>query len=164
MLLALSYVLPFLTGQIQQIGNMLCPMHLPVILCGFICGWQWGLVVGLVAPLLRSLTLGIPPLFPLAISMSVELMVYGAVSGLLYKLFPKKRIYIYLSLVCAMICGRIAWGAVRFMLSGFDSTAFSPSMFISGAVTTAIPGIVIQLVLVPLVVMLAQKAEYKHTI
>ncbi|MBE6629112.1 MAG: ECF transporter S component, partial [Ruminococcaceae bacterium] len=65
--LAMAYVLPFLTGQIPEIGAMLCPMHIPVLLCGFLCGWPWGLAVGFVAPLLRSLTLGMPPLFPTAL-------------------------------------------------------------------------------------------------
>ena len=67
--LALALVLPFLTGQIPEIGSMLCPMHLPVLICGFVCGWPWGLAVGFIAPLLRSLTLGMPPLFPTAICM-----------------------------------------------------------------------------------------------
>ena len=79
--LAIAYVLPFLTGQVPQIGSMLCPMHLPVILCGLICGWKYGLIVGLISPLLRSLTLGMPPLFPTAIAMSVELAAYGFISG-----------------------------------------------------------------------------------
>ena len=58
--LALAFVLPFLTGQIPEVGSMLCPMHSPVLLCGFVCGWPWGLVVGFTAPLFRSLTLGAP--------------------------------------------------------------------------------------------------------
>ena len=62
--LALALVLPFLTGQIPQIGSMLSPMHLPVMLCGFVCGGPWGLVVGFVAPLLRSLLFGMPPAVP----------------------------------------------------------------------------------------------------
>jgi thiamine transporter ThiT len=73
MFLALCYVLPFLTGQIPEIGSMLCPMHIPVLLCGFVCGWPWGLVVGITAPLLRSFTLSMPPLFPTAICMAFEL-------------------------------------------------------------------------------------------
>lgn len=36
--LALCLVLPFLTGQIPQIGSALCPMHIPVLLAGFLCG------------------------------------------------------------------------------------------------------------------------------
>ena len=40
--MALGIVLPFFTGQIPQIGGMLLPMHLPVLLCGLLCGWQYG--------------------------------------------------------------------------------------------------------------------------
>ena len=79
--LALAYVLPFLTGQIPSVGKMLLPMHLPALLCGFVCGWQWGLGVGFLAPLLRSLTLGMPPFFPMAVSMAFELAAYGAIAG-----------------------------------------------------------------------------------
>lgn len=42
LLLAIGLVLPFLTGQIPEIGSALLPMHIPVLICGFICGWQWG--------------------------------------------------------------------------------------------------------------------------
>lgn len=48
MFLALGLVLPFATAQIQQIGNMLLPMHIPVLLCGLICGWQYGGLVGFI--------------------------------------------------------------------------------------------------------------------
>ena len=91
MFLALAYVLPFFTGQIPQVGAMLCPMHIPVLLCGFICGGPWGIAVGFIAPLLRSLTLGMPPMFPTAVCMAFELAAYGAVSGFLYKMLPKKK-------------------------------------------------------------------------
>ena len=87
--LALAFVLPFLTGQIPEIGSMLCPMHIPVILCGFICGWKYGLIVGGVAPILRALTLGMPPLFPVALCMAFELATYGFVSGILFDFLPK---------------------------------------------------------------------------
>ena len=91
MFLALAYVMPFLTGQIQQIGKMLCPMHVPVLLCGFICGAPYGLVVGALAPILRSVTLGMPVLFPSATAMAFELAVYGFMAGFLYKALPKKK-------------------------------------------------------------------------
>ena len=69
--LAIGFVLPFLTGQIQQVGNMLLPMHLPVLVCGFVCGWPWGLAVGFVLPLLRSLFFGMPPMVPTALAMAL---------------------------------------------------------------------------------------------
>ena len=85
MFMALGIILPMVTGHIQQIGNMLLPMHIPVFLCGLICGWQYGLVVGALLPLMRSVLFGMPPLYPVAIAMTFELAVYGAVSGALYQ-------------------------------------------------------------------------------
>ena len=91
MFLALALVMPFLTGQIPQIGAMLCPMHIPVLLCGFFCGGPWGLLVGFVSPVLRSIIFGMPTMFPKAICMAFELATYGLVSGLLHKVLPKKK-------------------------------------------------------------------------
>ena len=156
--LALALLLPFLTGQIPQIGSMLCPMHLPVLLCGFLCGRQYGAVVGFIAPLLRLVMFGMPP-FYVAIAMAFEMAVYGAVSGLLYRAFPRNITGIYLSLLTAMITGRLVWGAVKFVMAGFQHTEFSFALFISGAVTGSIPGIILQLVLVPLLVAAAEKAK-----
>lgn len=150
--LALAYVLPFLTGQIPKIGAMLCPMHVPVLLCGFICGWPWGLAVGLVAPLFRSVTLGVPFFFPQAVCMSLELAVYGAVSGIFYRLLPPKRIYLYCSLLIAMLAGRVVWGAAMFLCMGLQGTHFAFTAFTAGAFTGALPGILIQLLLIPPVV------------
>ena len=81
--LALAMVLPFITGQIPEIGKMLSPMHIPVLLCGFLCGWPWGLAVGFVAPLLRSVVFGMPAMFPGAVAMAFELAVYGTLSAIL---------------------------------------------------------------------------------
>ena len=156
--LALAYVLPFLTGQIPEIGSMLLPMHIPVLLCGFICGWKWGLGVGFIAPLFRSLTLGMPPLFPVAICMAFELAAYGLVCGIMHKQLPKKKLYIYVSLICSMIIGRIIWGLAMAICMGVKGGAFTFSAFIAGAITNAIPGIIVQLVLIPiLVIVLADK-------
>ncbi len=159
MFLALAFVMPFLTGQIPRIGSMLCPMHFPVILCGFVCGGPWGLVVGFIAPLLRSLTLGMPPLFPTAFSMAFELAVYGLMSGVLYRALPKKKISIYISLVLSMIAGRLVWGAVQFCCMGLDATKFGFSAFWAGAVVNAVSGIVLQIVLIPVIVMLFEKTK-----
>ncbi len=152
--LALAYVMPFLTGQIPEIGSMLCPMHIPVLLCGFICGWPWGLAVGLIAPLLRSLTLGMPPLFPTAVCMTFELATYGAVAGLMHKLLPRKKPYIYASLLIAMLVGRLVWGISMFACMGINGGSFTFAAFIAGAFTNAIPGIILQIVLIPILVML----------
>lgn len=154
--LALAYVLPFLTGQIPEIGSMLCPMHIPVLLCGFVCGWPWGLVVGLIAPLFRSLTLGMPPLFPTALCMAFELAAYGAVSGLMHRYLPRKKPFVYASLLTAMIVGRLIWGTAMFLCVGMSGGSFTFSAFLAGAVLNAIPGIVVQIVLIPVLVMLIE--------
>lgn len=156
--MALGIVLPFLTGQIQQIGNMLLPMHLPVMLCGFLCGWQYGLAVGLLTPLLRSMMFGMPPMMPTAVAMAVELAVYGLVTGLLYAKLPKKLTYVYVSLICAMAAGRVAWGIVSIALYGIAGSAFSMQIFLAAAFFNAIPGIILQLVLIPVIVIALKKA------
>ena len=157
--LALCLVLPFLTGQIPQIGQMLSPMHIPVFLCGFLCGWPWGLTVGFIAPLLRGALFGMPALVPGGIAMAFELAAYGFLSGLLYRIFPKTTGYIYATLLLSMFCGRIVWGVARFLISGVAQTQFTFSMFLAGAITNAIPGIILHLILVPLIVIARQRAK-----
>ena len=157
--LALAWVLPFITGQVPEIGSMLCPMHIPVLLCGFLCGWQWGMTVGFIAPLFRSLTLGMPPLFPVAICMAFELAVYGALTGLLHKIFPKKKLYVYVSLFSAMVAGRLVWGAATYIFMGIKGNAFTLNAFLAGAVFNAIPGIILQLVLIPVIVAVLDRAK-----
>lgn len=151
--LALAYVMPFLTGQIPEIGSMLCPLHIPILLCGFICGWPWGLLIGFIAPLLRSLTLGMPPIFPTAVCMAFELATYGAVAGLMHKLMPKKKIFIYCSLIIAMIIGRMVWGVAMYVCVGIYGDGFTFTAFITGAFINAVPGIIVQIVLIPMLVM-----------
>jgi len=150
--LALALVLPFLTGQLQQLGNALCPMHIPVLLCGFLCGWPWGLAVGATAPLLRFFMFGMPPPFPIGVPMAFELAVYGAVCGFLHPRLPQKLSSPYITLLTAMLSGRVVWGLARFLLAGLQATEFPFSAFVAGAFTTAIPGIAIQLILIPLLV------------
>ncbi len=155
--LALAYVMPFLTGQIPEIGSMLCPMHIPVLLCGFICGWPWGLAVGFAAPVFRALTLGMPPIFPTAVCMAFELAAYGAVAGLMHKLLPRKKPYIYCSLIAAMIVGRLVWGAAMYAAMMASGKAFTFAAFIAGAITNAVPGIIVQLLLIPIFVMVLDR-------
>lgn len=155
--LALALVLPFLTGQIPEIGSMLCPMHIPALLCGFFCGWPWGLAVGLFAPVLRSLLFSMPTMYPTAVCMAFELATYGVISGYLYGKLPHKKSSIYVSLLSAMVAGRLVWGLARFICSGLDVSAFGLSAFWSGAVATAIPGIIVQILLIPVLVMALEK-------
>ena len=157
--LALALVLPFLTAQIPQIGQMLCPMHIPVLLCGFLCGWPWGLAVGFIAPLLRSVAFGMPPLFPTATAMAFELAAYGALSGVLYAKLPKKPLYTYVALLLSMLGGRVVWGLVMFALTGISDTTFSLTAFVTGAFANAIPGIVLHIVLIPVIVLALRKAR-----
>ena len=158
--LALALVLPFLTGQIPTIGAMLSPMHIPVLLCGFLCGWQWGLAVGFVAPILRSVLFGMPKLYPTALAMMYELAVYGAATGFFYRLFPRRPWRIYLSLVLAMLLGRIVWGCAQYFLLGAQGTKFTWQMFAAGAFINAVPGIILHLILIPAIVYALEKAGY----
>lgn len=156
--LALALVLPFLTGQIPQIGSALSPMHIPVLLCGFLVGWPWGLAVGFIAPLLRSVIFGMPAMFPGAVAMAFELAVYGLVSGILYRLLPKKKWSIYVTLVVAMLAGRVVWGIARLILAGLSGSSFTWALFLAGAFTNAIPGIILHIVLIPVIVMVLERA------
>ena len=156
--LALCMLLPFLTGQIPQIGSALSPMHIPVLLAGFLCGPWWAMAVGFVAPMLRHVWLGMPPLIT-AIAMSFELAAYGLFSGLLYRLLPKKTVNIYVSLIGAMILGRIVWGITMVVISGVSGSAFTWSAFIAGALLNAVPGIILHSVLIPILGMALKRAK-----
>lgn len=162
MFLALALVLPFLTGQIQQIGNSLCPMHIPVILCGFICGPWYGLIVGAISPLLRFLLFGMPPIFPTGIAMSIELLTYGFCTGIFIRILPRKKINIYISLILSMLLGRIVWGIFMSFFAGFHSMEFGFKIFITKAFIDAIPGIIIQIILIPFLVMMINKSAVKE--
>ncbi len=149
MLTAVGIVLPFFTGQIPQIGNMLLPMHLPVLVCGLICGWQYGGIVGFVLPLLRHILFGMPPM-PNGISMAFELAAYGAIAGFVcHHSRWQCIISLYRSLVIAMVGGRIVWGAASIVVLGITGGAFTWQIFMAGAFLNAIPGIILQLVLIP---------------
>lgn len=156
--LALCLVLPFLTGQIPQIGSTLCPMHIPVLLAGFLCGPWWAMAVGAAAPLLRFALFGMPPIFPTGTAMCFELAVYGLVSGLLYARLPKKTASIYVSLIGAMLAGRIVWGVVMAVISGVTGSAFTWTAFLAGAFINAVPGIVVHILLIPVAVIALKKS------
>ncbi len=150
MFLSVGLVLPMITGQIPQIGNMLLPMHLPVMLCGLICGWQYGLTVGAITPILRSIIFGMPMLYPTAAGMMFELATYGLVIGLVYGYTKKQSVFaVYRALIIAMLAGRIVFGGAMLLLMTFKAESYTFSAFLASAFLEAIPGIVIQLVLIP---------------
>ena len=160
MLFCLGLVLPFFTGQIPKIGNMLLPMHIPVFLCGLICGWQYGGVVGFCLPIVRSLLFGMPVLYPNAIGMAFELLTYGILSGVL---FEKSRWHciksLYKCLVITMLAGRIVWGVTQVFMLGLGDEGFSFALFLTKGFVNAIPGLVLQFTLIPAIMLLLKKAH-----
>ena len=158
--LAVGLVLPFFTGQIPAVGKMLLPMHIPVLLCGLICGWQWGLAVGFITPLLRSALFAVPVMYPSAIGLAFELAAYGAVAGWLYAHSKYQCVKaLYKCLIPAMIAGRVLWGGVMLVLMGLGGSAFTWELFIGGAVLNALPGIALQLIVIPAVMVLLDRTK-----
>ena len=160
MLFAVGIVLPFMIGQIPAIGKMLLPMHIPVLLCGFIVGWQYGAVIGILLPIVRGILFGMPPLYPNAVAMAFEMATYGFVSGFLYshaKWQCTKMLFV--SLIAAMLAGRLVWAFAEVVLLGIGGNMFTWNMFVAGAFLNAIPGIIVQLVLIPLIMVALKRAK-----
>ncbi len=162
MLLAIGYILPFFTGQIPGIGKMLLPMHFPIFICGMVCGPHYGLSVGIILPIIRSIIVTMPPLYPNAVAMAIELGVYGLTAGILYMLIKKKNIFtVYVSLISAMLLGRAVSGIAKMFLYATPESPYTWKMFIAGAFTEAIPGIILQLILIPAIMTAIQYASKK---
>lgn len=161
MFLALGLILPFLTGQIPQIGSKLLPMHIPVFLCGLICGWRYGALIGFLLPLLRSMVFGMPVFFPSATAMAFELMTYGAVAGALYHISRWQCVRaLYRCLITAMLAGRIVWGIVQVIQPGFTNGRFTWQIFVASAFVDAIPGIILQLILIPCIMVALHRSGF----
>lgn len=156
---ALGLLMPFLTGQIPSVGSSLLPMHIPVLLSGFVLGGPFGLVIGLMTPLLRSVLFGMPPLFPTAFVMSFELAAYGYLAGAFYRFWPKTSAFVYLSLLAAMAGGRIVWGLASVLVYGLSGTPFTWQMFMAGSVVNALPGIALQILIIPIIVLALKRAR-----
>lgn len=157
--LALCMVLPLVTGQIPKFGQLLSPMHLPVLLCGFLCGWQYAALVGAVAPLLRYAIFGMPPIMPVGIPMVFELAVYGLAAAIVYNKLSKKTYNIYVSLFVAMILGRIVGGIAKAVLLGINGTSFPISVFLTSYFVETLPGIIVQIIIIPIIVIALKKAN-----
>ena len=160
--LALGMVLPFFTGQIPQIGGMLLPMHIPALLCGLLCGWQYGAAVGFIMPLMRMSLFGMPPLVT-AVAMAFELAAYGAIAGFLYSRSRWQCVVaLYRSLIIAMVGGRLVWAAVRVVMTGVAQVPFTWELFLSGALLDAVPGIILQLVFIPALMVALDRTGKVH--
>ena len=156
--IALCVVLPMAFHAIPQGGSIYCPMHIPVLLCGLLCGWPFGLLCGLAGPALSTVLTGMPPVAYLP-SMLVELAVYGAVSGLMMRTIKTGRLYpdLYISLVVAMLAGRASGGLANAAV--FSRGSYSMAAWATGYFATGLPGIIIQLALIPSIVFALEKAN-----
>ena len=160
--IALCYVLPVAFHAIG-LGGALSPMHIPVLLCGLVCGGGYGALCGLLGPILSSLISSMPPALML-VRMIPELCTYGLVAGLLYALRRKPSIsYTYLCLISAMLAGRAVWGVTKAALLGLGGKAFTVSAFFIGGFADALPGIILQLLLIPVTVKLLERLTDRST-
>ncbi len=160
MFLGMGIALPFLTGQVPQIGSMLLPMHIPVFLCSLICPWQWGVSVAVVLPIFRSLVFGVPNMYPEAISIAFEMATYAFVCGLLYsKSKHKCVISLYRSLLISMIVGRVIRCIVQLALLGLKGIPFSFGALFTGIVLKGIPGVILQLIVIPATMLLLRRTK-----
>ncbi len=160
MFLAVGIVLPFFFGQIPQIGSMLLPMHIPVFLCAFICGWKYALPMAVVLPMLRSFLFSRPNLYPEAISIAFEMATYALVAGLIYGISKWKCIRsLYRALIISMIVGRAVRVLVQLLLLSVKGMPFTFGALLTGIIVTGIPGIILQLVLIPAVMVICRKTK-----
>jgi hypothetical protein len=156
---ALCYVLP-LAFHALGVGSAFSPMHIPVLLCGLICGWSYGAFCGIAGPVISSLLSGMPSTIQL-IYMVPELLTYGLVSGLLMKVIRTRHTYadMYLSLIPAMILGRIVGGIAQAVFYISTAREYSVAIWASAYFIGSIPAIILHLVILPSMVMLLMKAH-----
>ncbi len=164
MLLAAGVLLPqiFHLAGGAAVGKIFLPMHIPVIICGFICGPLWGAAVGFICPVISSAMTGMPQMFPTGFSQMGELAVYGLAAGIMYKLIMKTRwetVNIYASLAVSMVLGRIVSGVIKLFLLMGTANPLTWNAFISAALLVSWPGIVIQLVFIPILVGVLKKSK-----
>lgn len=158
MCIAFCVVLPIAFHAIPNAGNIFCPMHIPVLLCGLICGGGFGIVCGITGPFLASIITSMPPMAYLP-GMMAELVAYGVITGIMMRFIHTKRLYVdlYISLVTGMLVGRVIAGATKALI--FVADRYSIALWVTAYFVTAWPGIVIQLVLIPAIVFALEKAK-----
>lgn len=161
--LALSLLLPqvFHLIGMQQAGSIFLPMHLPVFLGGMLLGPIYGLFLGIFSPLMSSILTGMPRT-EIVIFMMCELATYGMVSGLLFQYFQfnKKRGGLFSSLIIAMISGRIVYGTVITVATYLFHIPMGSFEVVLISTLTGLPGIIIQLILVPIIVTSLEKTQF----
>ena len=157
--IALCYVLPIAFHGIA-LGSILSPMHIPVLLCGVICGGGSGFLCGILGPIVSHLLGGMPPL-PMLVRMIPELCVYGLAAGLSMKYIRTGRgtADIYISLIIAMIAGRIVGGIATAIFYSVTSGVYSIALWATSYFVESIPGIAAHLIIVPVLVLTLQKAR-----
>ena len=158
MCIALCVVLPLAFHFIQNAGSIFSPMHLPVLLCGLICGWYFGLLCGILGPLLSSVLTGMPPVAYLP-NMIIELAVYGLVTGIMMQVLHTKKTYadLYISLIVSLISGRIIAGITQALI--FAKGSYSIKIWATSYFVTCLPGVIIQLLLIPTIFLALEKAN-----
>ncbi len=158
--MAMGFVLPMLTGQLPVVGQMLLPMHIPVFFCAFFCGPLYALGVGLILPLIRSLIFGVPVLYPVAIAVALEMAIYGGVAGFIYARIKKNSLCaVYCSMLPAMLLGRVVRCLSQAILMELQANAFVMRTFITGVFLYSLPGIALQLLIVPAVTVGVRRAK-----
>ncbi len=156
---ALCVILPQVIPG-QELRSLLSPMHLPVLLCGLVCGWPYGAACGVMGPVLSSLITSMPPTAPL-VPMIPELCAYGLMAGLLMQVIRTGKLYadLYLSLVPAMLIGRVVGGVARALFFMAQAKSYSIALWVGSYLTGTLPGIILQLVLLPILVVALTKAK-----
>ncbi len=157
-LIALGVVLPVTLHAVPNAGQVLLPMHLTVLLCGIACGFPYGLACGVLTPLVSHLITGMPS-SPILLPMICELAVYGLAASLLIRFVRTNNFYIniYVSLIGSMLLGRVVYGIMKALI--FNAGEYSMQIWVTSMFVTALPGIAIQLVLIPALVLLLRKAK-----
>lgn len=157
LLVAVGVVLPSLIHLSGLPGGpVLLPMHLPVFLAGMLCGAPYGAIVGLILPSISFLITGMPALFPMLPLMTVELLVYGFASGLLYQ---KLRCNVFVALIGSMLAGRAVNALALLFMANVLQLGVPPVASVITSVVTGLPGIVVQLVLIPVIVKMVKHYE-----
>ncbi|WP_042275302.1 ECF transporter S component [[Clostridium] dakarense] len=146
--IAFGIILPMVFHTVNMAGPIFLPMHIPVLIGGFLLGPIYGGLVGFITPILSGLMTGMPPIVPMMPIMAFELCAYGIITGFLFSKTKK----IYISLIGAMIGGRIFAMIGAFLVSLTIAPQVNPVMFVFGNLAQAIPGMLIQIVFIPVVV------------